>query len=149
MAKHFELEEEKAIVLIEEGKKGQEKYVQELKKDYETALKRAVQRNNKHLNISQFPIVGAFVIFESEKARNTALHAMNNYGLFKFNGDYPSQFLFNGKDRLKIQAAPEPYSVFWENYNVSSFGRIFRGIIIAIPLILLLGVSYYSAYFIR
>ena len=33
--REFEIEEEKAIVLIEEGKKGNEKYVQELKHNYE------------------------------------------------------------------------------------------------------------------
>lgn len=146
--KLLEIAEERAMVRLSSARRGPDSQVAAIKKRYDGLLQKANRANLMNFKSSDFPITGAFVIFENEKSQRNCLHSMNHFKTLKCNGDYPSEFLLNGH-HLSVKEAPEPHSIFWENYNISSIGRFLRGFFIYILLLILLCVTYAFAYIIK
>jgi hypothetical protein len=74
---------------------------------------------------------------------------MNKYSLLKCNGSYPKEFLLHGQAKLTVRPAPEPYSVKWENYNISTLSRIIRTILVCIPIVIFILITFVLSYIIR
>ena len=96
-----------------------------------------------------FPIVGAFLIFEREKSRNIALRAMNKYNLCSFGRSYPSEFLYNGNIKLNVKAAPEPNTIYWENYGISKGIIFLRLFLLFIVLTALVVITFVISYVVK
>lgn len=82
----LELAEEKAILQAFSVKKAKADNTMtlEYRKQHDKMLSYAIRKNRFGLKSIDFPIVGAFVIFESVRSRNACLHAMNNYSFCSF-----------------------------------------------------------------
>lgn len=71
---------------------------------------------------------------------------MNKYGFFKFEGKYPEEFKYAGNHKLSVKAAPEPNSIYWENYTVSSLSRVARIFLLFIVIIFFIAITFVLSY---
>ena len=124
----LEIEEEKAIIraFTIKGMKNASSTSVKLRKEYDSLLQYAARKNPLNMKSYDFPITGAFVVFEKEKERDACLYALNKYGCLSCRNKYPSEFLFGGAIKLSVKSAPEPVSIHWENYSISFISRLIR-----------------------
>lgn len=107
--------------------KGQRKRLRKLMREREdlTLLVRQKDEQRSKVINKRIKAIEAFVTFETEAG---FVEAITQYHLKWFKNNcccYPERLKFKGV-RLKIEQAPEPSTIIWENLEYSSNGRFFR-----------------------
>lgn len=101
-------------------------------------------KNPLKMKTEQFPIAAAIVVFEKPKARDVCIFAHDQYApAYTLNcaKKPPMEMLFRGYYPLNVTAAPEPASIYWENYRSTVIRKVIFGIILFCLLIGILFVS--------
>lgn len=107
--------------------RGQKKRLRKLMREREDLTLLVRQKDEKRSKIinKKIKAIEAFVTFETEAG---FVEAMTRYQLNWFRTHcccYPERLKFKGM-RLKIQQAPEPSTIIWENLEYSNKGRFLR-----------------------
>lgn len=85
------------------------------------------------------PSIAAFVTFEYAESRARCLEDYKYYNFFPLYLFYPTEMKFRGR-HLKVQKAPEPEQILWENLEVVFFRKAFligRTLLVMLALIVL------------
>ena len=105
----------------------------------------AQDRNPLRLRLEQFPIISAMVVFEKPKSQEICLNAYRKFApSFTANcfRKSPLELLLRGYYHLTVTTPPEPYEIYWDNYNQSFSRQIVFFIIIIIICLLLLSITW-------
>ena len=112
---------------MNKGSQGQRKRLRKLMREREDMTLLVRQKDEKRMKVisKRQKAIQAFVTFETEAG---FVEAMTQYHLNWFRTHcccYPEKLKFKGA-RLKIEQAPEPSTIIWENLEYSSRARFFR-----------------------
>ena len=117
--------------------------VGKLKQKYTELLNVANQRNVLKYKLDQMPIASAIIIFEKPKSKDVCLNAHDRYAPKNGYGRKPPlDFLFRGHYHLEVTSAPEPNSIYWENYNENSCRKLIFIVIFVIMILISLLITF-------
>ena len=94
-------------------------------------LKKVNLQIEKFVNAHQYEVVAAFITFNKEESFNLCLKTYDLYshGIYRY--FTPKHLLFKNT-KIKIDEAPEPSNIKYENLHISWLNRRYRTIILSI-----------------
>ena len=114
---------EKTMMKENKGKRKRLRKLMREREDMTLLVREKDEKRSKVINQNQ-KAIQAFVTFETEAG---FVEAVSQYQLNWFRKNcccYPEKLKFKDK-RLKVEQAPEPSTIIWENLEYSSKGRFF------------------------
>lgn len=74
---------------------------------------------------------------------------MNKNRCLNFGKNYPSEFLYNNYYKLSVKAAPEPNTIYWENYGSSKIKLIIKMFFLICVLVGFVLITFVTSYVVK